>query len=79
MDSGTRPDHAASTGASTGASNSGKVVAALLVLLVLVPLLYVAWLQPAVYGPFVLVFLLTGVGVYVVSRRGRAKGATRRR
>ncbi len=68
------------TGAETsGGSASGRIAAGLLVALVLLPLLYLAWLQPRLYGPFVLVFVLTGVGVFVASRRSRSKGVTRRR
>ncbi|MDO5712398.1 MAG: hypothetical protein Q4P32_11745 [Micrococcales bacterium] len=57
------------------APRSGKVVAGLLIALVVIPLLYLVSLQPTTYGPFVLVFLLTGLGVLIHQRRlRRAKG-----
>lgn len=67
----------ATNGSATNGSVSGKIAAALLVGLVLLPLLYVAWLQPRVYGPFVLVFVLTGVGVFIASRRAKATRAAK--
>lgn len=67
----------ATNGSATNGSVSGKIAAALLVGLVLLPLLYVAWLQPRVYGPFVLVFVLTGVGVFIASRRAKAGRAAK--
>ena len=67
----------ATSGSATSGSVSGKIAAALLVGLVLLPLLYVAWLQPRVYGPFVLVFVLTGVGVFIASRRAKAGRAAK--
>lgn len=61
-----RPPSIAPTGARTGGEGgNGRTVAALLLLLALLPLIALAVMFPEIAGPPVAAFLLTGVGVFL--------------
>lgn len=52
-------------------SRNAKLVAGMLVAIVVLPMIALAVTFPALAGPAVAVFLLTGVGVFLYRRRQR--------
>ena len=52
-------------------SRNAKLVAGMLVAIVVLPMIALAVTFPALAGPTVAVFLLTGVGVFLYRRRQR--------